>query len=257
VVAAPPRSSRLGAQTTSRPAPAIILFGSPGSGKGTQAKLLCRYLKIPHISTGDMLRSHIDAGDEIGEQTRKLLRSGKLVCDDLVNDLVQARIAEPDCHSGIILDGYPRTVNQAAVLLKMVQQQGFRPAVVHLVVDDEKIVARLTGRRQCPVCGTLYSLTTHPPKVEGVCDLDGATLVPRDDDRESVIRERLNQYDMQTRPLLNCFREAGVPVMEIDGSAASPQKIMRQICESLSSLGLIDASIFPREGPASEARVRR
>jgi len=242
VVAAAPRSNRLRAPTTSRPAPAIILFGSPGSGKGTQAKLLCSHLKVPHISTGDMLRTHIEAGDDVGERTRGLLRSGKLVSDDVVNELVEARIAEADCRSGVILDGYPRTVNQAAVLLKMMQRYGFRPAVVHLMVDYEKIVARLTGRRQCPVCGTLYSLTTHPPKLMGVCDLDGATLVPRDDDSESVVRERLNQYDMQTRPLLNYFREAGVPIVEIDGAAALPEKIMRQIYEALASLGFIAAS---------------
>jgi adenylate kinase len=257
VVAAAPRFNLLGGQTNSRPAPAIILFGSPGSGKGTQAKLLSRHLKIPHVSTGDMLRTHIDAGDEIGEQTRGLLRSGKLVSDDLVNKIVEARISQPDCRSGIILDGYPRTVNQAGVLLKMMEQQGFRPAVVHLMVDYDKIVARLNGRRQCPVCGTLYSLTTHPSKVEGVCDLDGATLAPRDDDSESVIRERLKQYDMQTRPLLSYLRQAGVPVIEIDGAAASPQEIMRQICDSLASLGLIDASVLPREAPASEAGVTR
>jgi adenylate kinase len=240
---------------TSRPAPAIILFGSPGSGKGTQAKLLCGCLNVPHISTGDMLRTHIDAGDDIGEQTRGLLKSGKLVSDDLVNQLVEGRIAEPDCRSGIILDGYPRTVNQAAVLLDMMKQHGFKPAVIHLVVDHERIVVRLTGRRQCPVCGTLYSVSTHPPKVMGVCDLDGATLLPRDDDREPVIRERLNQYDMQTRPLLNYFRQTGVPVIEVDGAAASPPKIMRQICESLASLGLIDPSVVPREAPASKASV--
>ena len=163
----PPRSNRLDAPITSRPAPAIILFGSPGSGKGTQAKLLRRYLKVPHISTGDMLRTHIEAGDDIGEQTRGLLKSGKLVSDDLVNQLVEDRIAEPDCRSGIILDGYPRTVNQAAVLLEMMQHHAFKPAVIHLMVDYEKIVARLTGRRQCPVCGTLYSVTTHPSKVCG------------------------------------------------------------------------------------------
>jgi adenylate kinase len=233
------------------------LFGSPGSGKGTQAKLLRAHLRIPHISTGDMLRTHIVAGDEIGEQTRGLLRSGKLVSDELVNEMVRARIAEPDCRTGIILDGYPRTVNQAAVLLNMMQQNGFRPAVVHLMVDYEKIVARLTGRRQCPVCGTLYSLTTHPPKVEGVCDLDGATLVPRDDDSESVIRERLTQYDMQTRPLLNYFRQAGVPVIEVNGAGASPEKIMQEICQSLVALALIDGSVLDRQAPASEAGVAR
>src|SRR5205085_6617330 len=134
--------------------------------------------------------------------------------------------------SGIILDGYPRTVNQAGVLLGLTQQHGFRPFVIHLVVDYDKIVARLSGRRQCPVCGTLYSLSTNPPRVAGICDLEGTTLVTREDDRESVIRERLNQYDMQTRPLLSYFRQVGVSVFEINGEATTAQ-IMRQICDSL------------------------
>jgi len=207
---------------------------------------------VPHISTGDMLRTHIESGDDIGEQTRGLLKSGKLVSDDLVNQLVEARIAKPDCRSGIILDGYPRTVNQAAVLLEMMQHHGFKPAVIHLMVDYEKIVARLTGRRQCPVCGTLYSLRTNPPKVAGVCDLDGAMLVTREDDGESVIRERLNQYDMQTRPLLNYFRQTGVPIFEING-AASPEQVVRHICDLLASSRLIDPSVDGRESPASEA----
>jgi len=219
--------------------PAIILFGSPGSGKGTQAKSLRQHLKIPHISTGDMLRAHIEAGDHVGNQARALLKSGKLVPDDLVNELVEIRIAEPDCRSGIILDGYPRTVNQAAVLLKLLGRDGFQTVVVHLIVDCEIIVARLSGRRQCPVCGTLYSLSTHPPKVAGVCDLDGATLVTRDDDRESVIRERLDQYKMQTRPLLNHFRDAGVSIFEINGGSASPEEITGQICDSLIFSGFI------------------
>lgn len=254
MVAGAPRFNRLDDQIASRPAPAIILFGPPGSGKGTQAKLLRQYLKMPHISTGDMLRAKIDAGDSVGEQIRVLLKSGKLVCDDLVNQLVEARIAEPDCRSGIILDGYPRTVNQATVLLQVAKQLKFRPAVIHLVVDYEKIVARLSGRRQCPVCGTLYSLKTNPPKVPGICDLDGATLVTREDDREPVIRERLNQYDMQTRPLLSYFRQVGVPIFEIDGEAP-PEQVVRQICDTLVSSGLIAESVLTREAPASEPRV--
>ncbi len=255
MVAGAPWFNRLDAQLTSRQAPAIILFGPPGSGKGTQANLLRQHLKMPHISTGDMLRTQIEAGDTIGERIRVLLKSGKLVCDDLVNHLVDLRIAKADCRSGIILDGYPRTVNQATVLLGMTKQHGFRPAVIHLVVDYEKIVARLSGRRQCPVCGTLYSVKTNPPKVAGVCDLEGATLVTREDDSESVIRERLNQYDMQTRPLLNYFRQAGVPIFEINGEA-TPERVVRQVCDSLVSAGLIDQSVVARETPASEASIR-
>ena len=230
----------------------MILFGSPGSGKGTQAKLLRSCLKGPHISTGDMLRMHIQAHDAIGEQSEALLKSGKLVSDELVNALVEARIAEPDCRAGIILDGYPRTLQQARVLAGMMERQDFRAAVVHLIVDYEKIVARLSGRRQCPVCGTLYSLRTNPPKIAGICDLDGATLVTREDDRESVIRERLHEYESQTRPVVNYFREAGVPLIEIGGAGARPEQIVQRICEALASVGLIGGAA----GSDTEAPVR-
>src|SRR5579884_1655970 len=136
---------------------AVILFGSPGSGKGTQAKLLKSCLTGPHISTGDMLRTHIEAGDQIGRETKRLIKTGKLVSDEIVNQLVEERLQDPDCQGGIILDGYPRTLNQASVLLGLMGRFGFQPGVVHLIVDCDRIVARLSGRRQCPVCGTLYS----------------------------------------------------------------------------------------------------
>jgi len=222
--------------------PAIILFGSPGSGKGTQARLLQGCLRGPHISTGDMLRSHIQAGDAIGHQTELLIKSGRLVADEMVNELVQQRLQDADCQFGIILDGYPRTTNQAEVLLTFMGSLGYRPAVVHLMVDYDKIVARLSGRRQCPVCGTLYSMKTNPPKVAGICDLDGAKLMTREDDRESVIRERLNQYELQTRPLLEFFRQAGVPMLEINAAEASPDQISQEICRSLNSAGLMLAT---------------
>jgi adenylate kinase len=220
-------------------APALILFGSPGSGKGTQAKLLKVYLEIPHISTGDMLRSHIGLEDEIGEKAEGLIKAGKLVPDELVNQLVENRLADPDARNGIILDGYPRTLNQARVLLDLLEKSGFRPAVIHLVVDYEKIVARLSGRRQCPVCGTLYSLATNPPRVSGICDLEGAALVTREDDRESVIRQRLLEYDRQTVPLLNFFRESGVSMFDIQGGVGSPETIMQEIREALVAKGFV------------------
>ncbi len=233
--------------TTNSLAPALILFGSPGSGKGTQAKLLRQCLKGPHVSTGDMLRSHISAGDELGRKAEKLIKTGKLVPDEMVNQLVQIRLEKPDCRGGVILDGYPRTVNQAKALLEMTEKDGFRPAVVHLVVDYEKIVARLSGRLQCPVCGTLYSQTTKPSKVAGVCDLDGATLVTREDDRESVIRERLREYDSQTLPILKFFTDAGIPMLAIDGGEATPDQIMKRICEGLMDSGvLVDEAAAPR-----------
>jgi adenylate kinase len=237
-------------QEISAPVPAIILFGSPGSGKGTQAKLLHACVRGPHISTGDMLRTHIEAGDGIGQESERLIKSGKLVPDELVNELVAERIAQPDCRWGILLDGYPRTLNQAKVLMDLLPARGFRPAVVYLVVDYEKIVARLSGRRQCPVCGTLYSLKTNPPKVPGICDLDGAALVTREDDREPVIRQRLSDYESLTRPLLNYFREVGVPIFEINGAGAPPEEIAHQICSKLASAGLIAATadVGPQTG---------
>lgn len=219
--------------------PAIILFGSPGSGKGTQAKLLAQCISAPHVSTGDMLRTHIEAGDEIGNESERLLKAGKLVPDEWVNNLVEERLAQSDCRPGVILDGYPRTLNQAHVLMDLLGPRGFRPAVVYLMVDYEKIVRRLSGRRQCPVCGTLYSLKTNPPKVPGICDLDGADLVTREDDRESVIRQRLSEYESLTRPLLEYFRKAGVSILEMSGAGATPEQISAWICGALKSSGVI------------------
>jgi adenylate kinase len=229
----------LGANTKVALTPAVILFGSPGSGKGTQAKLLGQCVQGPHISTGDMLRAHIEGGDEIGRDAERLLHAGKLVPDEVVNQLVEERLTQADCCPGVILDGFPRTVNQARMLMELMERRGFRPAVVHLVVDYERIVARLSGRRQCPVCGTLYSLKTHPPKVAGICDLDGARLVTREDDREEVIRQRLSDYDSLTRPLLAYFRDAGVPVFEVKGASRMPEEIATEICNSLAARGLI------------------
>jgi adenylate kinase len=223
-------------------APAVVLFGSPGSGKGTQAKLMRHCLAVPHISTGDMLRAHIEAGDSIGQETERVIKAGKLASDELVNELVEERIGEPDCQNGIILDGYPRTPNQAGVLLGLAQRFQFRPVVIYLMVDYEKIVVRLSGRRQCPLCGTLYSLKTNPPRVAGVCDLDGTPLVTREDDRESVIRERLQQYELQTSPLVDYFRQAGVPIFEINGAEGSPEEISQHICDDLIASGLIAAA---------------
>jgi adenylate kinase len=123
----------------------------------------------------------------------------------------------------------------------MVEGSHFRPAVVHLVVDHGRIIRRLSGRRQCPVCGTLYSIKTHPPKVSGICDLDGAVLVTREDDKESVIRERLRQYDEQTRPVLEYFEAAGLPMIETQGASRAPEEIVATVAESLAEAGLISA----------------
>jgi adenylate kinase len=213
---------------------AVVLFGPPGSGKGTQAKLIKQCMRVPHISTGDMLREHVAVGDELGQDVRGTIKSGFLVSDALVNRLVAERIERPDCDPGFILDGYPRTLNQAGVMLGLLAQRQARPVVIHLLVEYNKLISRMTGRRQCPVCGTLYSLNSNPPKVDGICDKDGTALITREDDREPVIRKRLEEYTRQTQPLLEFFGQSGVPVFAVDGSDDQPQAISNRICGLIS-----------------------
>lgn len=209
---------------------AIILFGPPGSGKGTQAELLQDSLHIPHISTGDMLRHDIQIGDEIGRQVEGVMQSGHLVPDELVNRLVEKRIQNGDASGGFILDGYPRTLQQARALSGMLEARGVTPVVIHLKVDYNEVISRLNGRRQCPKCGTLYNLSTNPPKVDSLCDLDGTVLVTRPDDSEAVIRHRLEEYESQTRPLLEFFKNSGYPYYEVNGSEDPPRTIAQRIC---------------------------
>jgi adenylate kinase len=211
------------------PVLAVVLFGSPGSGKGTQAKLLAEALEIPQISTGDMLRAHVRHGNAVGTAVESKLKAGILVRDELVNSLVEERLAQPDTARGCILDGYPRTVAQAEKLCGFLGSRGMRELVIHLVVDYNVIIARLTGRRQCPVCGTLYNLIFKAPKVPGVCDLEGAKLIVREDDREAVIHERLEEYQRQTRPILDYFRAKGKQVYDVDASHDQPEAVFRKI----------------------------
>ena len=208
---------------------ALILFGPPGSGKGTQAKLLRDTLAVPHISTGDMLRERIASGDPLGRQVEGLMHAGRLVPDEVANRLVEERISRPDCRGGFILDGYPRTIPQAEVLGRRLKELGFETVVIHLKVDYTIIIKRIAGRRQCPVCGTLYSLTSNPPRTPDVCDNDGATLAIRDDDKEAVIRERLEGYELQTQPLLEFFAGQGHPLHALDGGLETPEAILARI----------------------------
>jgi len=208
----------------------LILFGAPGSGKGTQAKLLKQELELPHISTGDMLRERVARRDSLGLQVEGLLQAGLLVPDEVVNTLVADRIEQPDCAPGFMLDGYPRTVSQARILMELLRSREIATVVVHLKVDYNVIVARLAGRRLCPVCGALYSLSPNATTVSEVCDYDGSKLVVRSDDREEVVTERLKSYDRQTAPVLEYFRETGVDCWEVDGAGpGGPQAIARRI----------------------------
>jgi adenylate kinase len=214
---------------------AIVLFGSPGSGKGTQAKMLAQRLRVPHISTGDMLRDRIRSGFETGTGMVATMQSGALVSDTVVNEMVKERLSEADAARGFILDGYPRTLDQAGRLAAYLAARGIHEVVIHLAVDYNVIIARLTGRRQCPRCGTLYNVSSHPPRVEGVCNLDGEALVIRDDDSEAVIRGRLDAYDRQTRPVLEYFRTSGHRVVEVDSSDDPPETVYRGICQMMES----------------------
>lgn len=209
---------------------AVILFGPPGSGKGTLAKALQQRTGFAHISTGDILREHIAAGDAVGEQVRALMEAGKLVPDALVNTLVEERLRRPDCAEGFILDGYPRTPAQAERLHRLLSELSIAEVVIHLRVDYNKVIARLASRRQCPRCGAVYNLATRPPKVPGVCDVDGAELVVRDDDREEVIRKRLEAYDRETQPLLDFLVQAGRLYREVDGNSGSPEEMAAEVC---------------------------
>ena len=186
----------------------LLLFGPPGSGKGTQARLITNWLSIPAISTGDMLRAEIQAGTELGSAARSIMASGGLVGDDLVNKMLEQRVAQPDCASGFLLDGYPRTVEQAEFFDGLLAGRGLtKPVILHLDVPLDALVGRLTSRRQCPKCGRIYNLLHQPPRKPGVCDDDGSVLITRKDDQEDVVTERIRTYEQITRPVLVYYQD--------------------------------------------------
>ena len=186
----------------------LLLFGPPGSGKGTQSRLITDWLGIPAISTGDMLRAEIQAGTDLGESAKSVMASGGLVGDDLVNKMLAKRVAQPDSKTGFLLDGYPRTVAQAEFLDTLLAGLKLpKPIILHLDVPADAIAGRLTSRRQCPKCGRIYNLLQQPPQKPGVCDVDGTTLVTRKDDQEDTVRERIRTYDEITRPVLAHYQD--------------------------------------------------
>jgi len=171
----------------------------------------------------------VAAGDALGLEAAAIMQAGGLVPDDVVNRMVEDRIEQPDCAKGFILDGFPRTVHQAELLSGLLAAKGINPLVVHLKVDYNVIIARLSGRRQCPTCGALYSVTSNAPTVSEVCDYDGSKLEVRDDDRPEVVGERLRSYERQTAPVLEFLKGAGYAFFEVEGADASPQAIARRI----------------------------
>lgn len=195
----------------------MIFLGPPGSGKGTQAKMISDKLGIPQISTGDMLRSAVREGTPMGLKAKAMMDAGALVADEVVVGIVQERLTKADCGAGFILDGFPRTVPQADALQACLQGLGKDlDAVISLEVDSDAVVERITGRRTCRDCGKMFHVRFDPPRQEDVCDACGGALFLRDDDQEATIRKRLDVYAEQTAPLINYYQQSGL-VRTVDG----------------------------------------
>jgi adenylate kinase len=196
----------------------ILLLGAPGAGKGTQAKELVKLWEIPQISTGDLLRANQEQGTPLGKVAKEIMARGELVPDTLVNDMVAVRLLEPDTVRGYILDGFPRTLGQANWLdTRLEGQPEALPVVaVSLQVNYNQLLRRITGRRICPVCQSIYNIYVNPPKRDGFCDLDGAALTQRDDDTEEVFKERMRAYAALTAPVVEHYRALG-RFAEVDG----------------------------------------
>jgi adenylate kinase len=182
----------------------VILLGSPGSGKGTQAQFITEKYAIPQISTGDMLRAAVRAGTPLGVEAKKVMDAGALVSDSIILGLIKERIAQPDCARGFLLDGFPRTIAQAEGLKDMGVELDY---VVEIAVEDEEIVRRMSGRRVHPGSGRSYHVVFNPPKTEGVDDVTGEPLIQRDDDQEATVRKRLAVYHEQTKPLVDYYKQ--------------------------------------------------
>jgi len=217
----------------------IVLLGPPGAGKGTQAKRITERYAIPQISTGDLLRENVRNGTALGLKAKDIMARGELVPDELLYDMVAERLRRPDCERGYILDGFPRTAAQAGWLDAFLEREildnpkcgKWLPFVISMDVDYNVLLLRLTGRRTCPTCERIYNVHYQPPRVDGICDVDGAKLVTRNDDREEVIRERLQAYERQTRPVAEYYQQKG-RLVSVDGMLNADQvteQVFREI----------------------------
>lgn len=212
----------------------LVFIGPPGAGKGTQAKLLRDHYRIAHISTGDMLRDRIVAATPTGLKAKPFVERGDFVPDEIMVEMVAERLAEPDCTPGFLLDGFPRTVNQAAVLDRALQAIGRDlRAVILLEVEDEELVRRLSSRWTCsnPDCRTVYNVVTQPPRVAGKCDVCGGTLTQREDDRPETIRNRQKRYHELTKPVVEFYRAKNL-VRSVSGTGTVEQ-VHRKIRDAL------------------------
>ncbi len=196
----------------------IILMGLPGAGKGTQASEIVKKFPIPHISTGDMFRKAIKDETDLGKEAKSYMDRGELVPDEVTVGIVKERISEDDAKKGFLLDGFPRTIDQAEALNDIMSELGRNiDAVINIEVPEEELMNRLTGRRICEKCGTTYHLVFNPPKVDGICDIDGGKLYQREDDNPETVSNRLKVNVKQSKPILEYYNEKGV-LKNIDGA---------------------------------------
>lgn len=211
----------------------ILLMGPPGAGKGTQAEKLTEKYNIPHISTGDMFRSAVKLGTELGKEAKRYMDAGQLVPDEVTIGIVRESLSKPENQKGFILDGFPRTVEQAEALDQILNGLGISlNGAIDIVVPDDILIKRATGRRICQSCGATYHVIYNPPKVEGICDKCGGTLYQRDDDKEETVTKRIEVYNKQTRPLIDYYLKQGVYV-KIDG-IQTIDKVFLDIIDNLS-----------------------
>ncbi len=195
----------------------LLIMGAPGAGKGTQAALIKEAYNIKHISTGDMFRKAISEKTPTGIEAKSYIDQGKLVPDSVTNKLVRERLSEKDCENGFLLDGYPRNLAQAEELDKILKDLGIKlDAVINVSVDDNFLIERITGRRTCTKCGASYHISFNKPKVEGICDECGSTLIQRPDDSEETIKNRLSVYYEKTKPVLDYYEAQNI-VKNVDG----------------------------------------
>jgi adenylate kinase len=207
----------------------LVLVGPPGAGKGTQAEFIAAHLAVPKISTGDIFRANVGQGTPLGVEAKRFMDSGQLVPDEVTINMVRERLAEPDAADGFLLDGFPRTLPQAAALDKMLADLGTQlDLVMELVVDEDEVIRRITGRRQCRGCGKIWHVEFDAPTHEGVCDRCGGPLYQRDDDRLEVIEERLRVYQRDTAPLVDFYGGQG-KLVGIDATGPVEDVTLRAI----------------------------